>query len=130
MSKSGNRLFLLTNDDGPFSMGMRKLGEALANFGRVITVVPHHVMSGSSHGLTLNRPLQLKETEPDFFIVDGTPADCVKLALCSIMEEPPDLLISGGSSLIPICFSSSTYLTTLSVLFFSSVSIAAMNSVG
>ena len=86
----------MTNDDGPFSMGMRKLGEVLANFGRVVTVVPHQEMSGSSHGLTLNRPLQLKETEPDFFIVDGTPADCAYLGLFHILKETrPDLVVSG-----------------------------------
>ena len=96
MSKSGNRLFLLTNDDGPFSMGVRKLGEILAPFGRVVTVVPHQEMSGFSHALTLNRPLHLKEIEPDFFIVDGTPADCAYLGLFHILKEQrPNLVLSG-----------------------------------
>ncbi|RLE24282.1 MAG: 5'/3'-nucleotidase SurE [Acidobacteria bacterium] len=96
MSKSKNKVFLLTNDDGPFSEGVRKLGETLRQFGRVVTVVPHQEMSGSSHALTLNRPLQLKEIEPDFFIVNGTPADCTYLGLFHILKEKrPDLVLSG-----------------------------------
>lgn len=86
----------MTNDDGPFSMGVRNLREELGNSGRVVTVVPHQEMSGSSHALTLNRPLQLKEIEPDFFVVDGTPADCVYLGLFHILKESrPDLVVSG-----------------------------------
>jgi 5'-nucleotidase len=96
LSKSGNRLFILTNDDGPFSEGVQKLGETLRRFGRVVTVVPHQEMSGSSHALTLNRPLQLKEIEPDFYIVDGTPADCAYLGLFHILKESrPDVVVSG-----------------------------------
>ncbi|NOY22532.1 MAG: 5'/3'-nucleotidase SurE [Acidobacteria bacterium] len=96
MIKSGTKLFLLTNDDGPFSEGVRELGKTLAPFGRVVTVVPHQEMSGSSHALTLNRPLQLKEIEPDFYIVDGTPADCAYLGLFHILKESrPDLVVSG-----------------------------------
>ncbi len=86
----------MTNDDGPFSKGARELGKTLASFGRVVTVVPHQEMSGSSHALTLNRPLQLKEIEPDFYIVDGTPADCAYLGLFHILKgNRPDLVISG-----------------------------------
>ncbi len=96
MSKSGNRLFLLTNDDGPFSEGVQELGRTLRQFGRVVTVVPHQEMSGSSHALTLNRPLQLKEIESDFYIVNGTPADCAYLGLFHILKESrPDVVVSG-----------------------------------
>ncbi len=96
MNKSKNRTFLLTNDDGPFSEGLKKLKESLRPFGRVITVVPHQEMSGSSHALTLNRPLHLKEIEPDFFVVNGTPADCTYLGLFHILKDyRPDLVLSG-----------------------------------
>ncbi len=87
---------MLTNDDGPFSGGVRELGKILSRFGRVVTVVPHQEMSGSSHSLTLSRPLQLREIEPDFYIVNGTPADCTYLGLFHILKENrPDLVISG-----------------------------------
>lgn len=96
MSKSGNRVFLLTNDDGPFSEGVQELGRTLRQFGRVVTVVPHQEMSGSSHALTLNRPLRLKEIEPDFYIVNGTPADCTYLGLFHILKtNRPNLVVSG-----------------------------------
>ncbi|NOZ13932.1 MAG: 5'/3'-nucleotidase SurE [Acidobacteria bacterium] len=96
MNKSKNRTFLLTNDDGPFSEGVKELGKSLRPFGRVITVVPHQEMSGSSHALTLNRPLHLKETQPDFFVVNGTPADCTYLGLFHILKDcRPDLVLSG-----------------------------------
>ncbi len=89
-------LILQTNDDGPFTRGLRAVREFLQGHGRVITVVPLQEMSGSSHALTLNRPLRIKEIEPDFYAVDGTPADSCYMGLFHLLqEEKPDLIVSG-----------------------------------
>lgn len=89
-------LFVLTNDDGPYTEGLRMVRGLLEKFGRVLTVVPNQEMSGSSHALTLNRPLQVTEVEPDFYVVSGTPADCTYMALFHLLKErKPDLIVSG-----------------------------------
>ncbi len=88
--------FLVTNDDGIYSEGLRKLADALRPLGEVMIVAPDREQSAASHALTLNRPLRLLEIEENEWIVDGTPTDCVNLALLHLMKgQPPDLVVSG-----------------------------------
>jgi 5'-nucleotidase len=88
---------LLTNDDGIFSDGLVKLEEALREVGEVYTVAPASEMSGASHSLTLARPLRIRRIDERHWTVDGTPTDCVTLALHKILsaEEQPDICVSG-----------------------------------
>ena len=88
---------LLTNDDGIFSDGLVKLEEALSEVGEVYTVAPASEMSGASHSLTLARPLRIRRIDERHWTVDGTPTDCVTLALNKILseEELPDICVSG-----------------------------------
>ncbi|MGZ5476113.1 MAG: 5'/3'-nucleotidase SurE [Thermoanaerobaculia bacterium] len=87
---------LVTNDDGIYSEGIRKLAGALRAVGEVIIVAPDREQSAASHALTLNRPLRLLKLEDDEFIVDGTPTDCVNLAVLSLLKgKRPDIVVSG-----------------------------------
>src|SRR6185295_497372 len=88
---------LLTNDDGIHSDGLTKLEEALRELGDVYVVAPAAEMSGASHSLTLSRPLRIRQIDERHWTVDGTPTDCVTLALNQILgpEEMPDVCCSG-----------------------------------
>src|SRR6266498_2951641 len=88
---------LLTNDDGIHSNGLIKLEEALKTVGDVYVVAPVAEMSGASHSLTLARPLRIRQIDERHWTVDGTPTDCVTLALNKILspEEVPDICASG-----------------------------------
>lgn len=87
---------LVTNDDGIYSEGLRKLAEALKSVGDVVIVAPDREQSAASHALTLNRPLRLLEIESNEWIVDGTPTDCVNLAVLYLMKSKrPDVVVSG-----------------------------------
>lgn len=88
---------LLTNDDGFEADGLMALREALSDIASVITVAPTIEKSASSHSLTLTRPLRFIEVEEDFYkLDDGTPTDCVFLALNSLFkDEKPNLIVSG-----------------------------------
>ena len=87
---------LVTNDDGIYSEGLRKLAAVLAPVGEVIIVAPDREQSAASHALTLNRPLRLLQLEENEWIVDGTPTDCVNLAVLKLMKEKrPDIVVSG-----------------------------------
>src|SRR3954468_23391345 len=88
---------LLTNDDGIHSDGLTKLEEALREVGDVYVVAPAAEMSGASHSLTLSRPLRIRQIDERHWTVDGTPTDCVTLALNQILgaEELPDICCSG-----------------------------------
>src|ERR671912_2438753 len=95
---------LLTNDDGIHSDGLIKLEEALREVGDVYVVAPASEMSGASHSLTLSRPLRIRRIDERHWSVDGTPTDCVTLALHKIIPraEWPDICVSGinhGSNL-------------------------------
>ena len=87
---------LLTNDDGIYSEGLRKLADALHDVGEVIIVAPDREQSAASHALTLNRPLRLLQLQENEWIVDGTPTDCVNLAVLKLMKDHrPDIVVSG-----------------------------------
>ncbi len=91
-------LVLLSNDDGVHSRGLLLLRDALASIGDVIVVAPETEQSASSHALSLHRPLRIREVEAGVYAVDGTPADCVYIALYSkgrILPRAPSLVVSG-----------------------------------
>ncbi|MCD5406641.1 MAG: 5'/3'-nucleotidase SurE [Desulfotomaculum sp.] len=92
--------FLVSNDDGIYADGIKALRRALEQIGDVIVVAPDRERSASGHGITIHRPLRTKllkykGSSSLGYAVDGTPADCVKLGLEALVEEPPDLVLSG-----------------------------------
>jgi len=88
---------LVTNDDGIHSDGLMKLEKALHEIGEVFVVAPAAEMSGASHSLTLSRPLRIRQIDDRHWTVDGTPTDCVTLALNQILKDDqrPDVCVSG-----------------------------------
>lgn len=87
---------LVTNDDGVFSEGLKLLVQELSKVGEVTIVAPDREQSASSHSLTLQRPLRLSKLDENVYSVDGTPTDCVNLAVHWLMKDrPPDLVVSG-----------------------------------
>lgn len=86
---------LLSNDDGYFAPGLSALAEALSDLGEVVVVAPEQNRSGASNSLTLDRPLSLKRTPGGFYFVNGTPTDCVHLAVTGMLEVMPDIIVSG-----------------------------------
>ncbi len=90
---------LVTNDDGIDSAGIFALAQALAKVGSVTVVAPDRQQSAVGHALTVSDPLRATKVRREGgvfgYAINGTPADCVKLAVCSLLSEPPDLLVSG-----------------------------------
>ena len=90
--------FLLSNDDGYQSPGISALAEALESLGKVTVVAPDRDCSGASNSLTLDSPLYVKQDERGFYYVNGTPSDCVHLAITGLLNEEPDMVVSGINS--------------------------------
>ncbi|MGH7281127.1 MAG: 5'/3'-nucleotidase SurE [Polyangiaceae bacterium] len=90
-------LALLSNDDGYTSVGIRALKNALETFADVVVCAPETEQSAASHALSLNKPLRLRAVELGVFAVDGTPADCVYVAIHSkrVLPRKPDVVVSG-----------------------------------
>lgn len=86
---------LLSNDDGYFAPGLRHLAEALAQVGEVTVVAPERDRSGASNSLTLDRPLKLGKASNGYFHINGTPTDCVHMAVTGLLEHLPDIVVSG-----------------------------------
>lgn len=86
---------LLSNDDGYFAPGLAALAGALAGLGEIVVVAPEQNRSGASNSLTLDRPLFLKQAANGFHFVNGTPTDCVHLAVTGMLDELPDIIVSG-----------------------------------
>ncbi|HNE40642.1 5'/3'-nucleotidase SurE, partial [Accumulibacter sp.] len=86
---------LLCNDDGYFAPGIEQLARALLEVAEVTVVAPERDRSGASNSLTLDRPLSLKRAANGFYYVNGTPTDCVHLAVTGMLDELPDMVISG-----------------------------------
>ncbi len=86
---------LVTNDDGVGAPGLRELARALRDLGEVFVVAPETEMSASAHSLTLSRPLRVHRRSKRVFSVDGTPTDCVYLALFEIVKPKVDIVVSG-----------------------------------
>ncbi|HNV70785.1 MAG TPA: 5'/3'-nucleotidase SurE [Candidatus Ozemobacteraceae bacterium] len=124
---------LVSNDDGIQARGIIALAEALVPLGEVIVVAPNAERSAASHALTLEHPLRAKPAVfpvagvTKAYAVNGTPADCVKLALSSLLDEPPDLVATGinrGANLAVDVFYSGTVAGAFEGLFRKLPSIA------
>ena len=90
--------FLLSNDDGYQSPGISALAEVLGSLGKVTVVAPDRDCSGASNSLTLDSPLYVKQDARGFYYVNGTPSDCVHLAITGLLNEEPDMVVSGINS--------------------------------
>jgi 5'-nucleotidase len=88
-------IILVTNDDGYRSEGIRALADALARLGDVTIVAPIEEASAIGHALTLKRPLRLELIQGGVYAVDGTPTDCVNIAITQVFKGTPDLIVSG-----------------------------------
>ena len=86
---------LISNDDGYSAPGLNILAEHIAKIADITVVAPERNRSGASNSLTLDRPLSVKKASNGFFYVNGTPTDCVHIALTGLMETMPDMVISG-----------------------------------
>jgi 5'-nucleotidase len=89
---------LLSNDDGYQAPGLVCLAEALADMGDIHVVAPERDRSGASNSLTLDYPLRPRRADNGFVFVDGTPTDCVHLAITGLLDEEPDIVVSGINS--------------------------------
>ena len=86
---------LLCNDDGYFSPGLSALADALSDLGRITVVAPEGDRSGASNSLTLDRPLWVRQAQSGYYYVNGTPTDCVHIAMTGLLDQKPDLVVSG-----------------------------------
>jgi 5'-nucleotidase len=86
---------LVSNDDGYLSPGLQALVDAVRPFGEVFVIAPEQNHSGASNSLTLHRPLSVQRGSNGFLFVNGTPTDCVHIALTGLLDQRPDLVVSG-----------------------------------
>ena len=86
---------LLSNDDGYQAPGLRLLANALANLADITVVAPDRNRSGASNSLTLDAPLRVQRVESNVYFVNGTPTDCVHVAITGLLDDEPDMVISG-----------------------------------
>ena len=86
---------LLSNDDGYLAPGLQHLHDALASLGEITVVAPEQDRSGASNSLTLDRPLSIRRALNGFYFVNGTPTDCVHLAVTGFLDDLPDIIVSG-----------------------------------
>lgn len=86
---------LISNDDGYFAPGLNILATHLAKIADITVVAPERNRSGASNSLTLDRPLSVRKASNGFYYVNGTPTDCVHIALTGLMDEMPDMVVSG-----------------------------------
>lgn len=86
---------LISNDDGVYAPGLAALADALQEIADVVVVAPDRNRSGASNSLTLSSPLRVKKLPNGFLSVEGTPTDCVHLALTGLLHEKPDLVVAG-----------------------------------
>jgi len=86
---------LLTNDDGYQAEGLEVLAAMLAGFADLVVVAPDRNQSGASHSLTLNTPLRIGRSRDGIYFVNGTPTDCVHLAITGFLDKEPDMVVAG-----------------------------------
>src|SRR5512138_1704966 len=86
---------LVSNDDGYFAPGITLLAEALRQLGDVTVVAPERDRSGASNSLTLDRPLVVRRAANGYYSVNGTPTDCVHIAVTGLLDFTPDIIVSG-----------------------------------
>jgi 5'-nucleotidase len=98
MGSSEGKLILITNDDGIEAKGIVSLTEAVAQLGKIVVAAPVDSQSGMSQAITVKHPLRIKKTQLngiERYGINGTPTDCVKLAINQLLPRKPDLLVSG-----------------------------------
>ncbi|MFY8090828.1 MAG: 5'/3'-nucleotidase SurE [Chitinophagaceae bacterium] len=92
-------IILITNDDSIYANGIKALAEAALPFGRVVVVAPNKPQSGMGHAITINQPLRINKVNfiegVEAYTTDGTPVDCIKLAVDKILHRKPDVCLSG-----------------------------------
>jgi 5'-nucleotidase len=118
---------LLSNDDGVQAPGLEALANALKKIANVTVMAPDRNRSGASNSLTLDNPLRVRKQENGFLAVEGTPTDCVHLALTGYLEKWPDLVVSGinaGANLGDDVFYSGTVAAAMEGAFFGIPSVA------
>lgn len=86
---------LLSNDDGYQAQGLRALYDAISAIADTVVVAPDRDRSGASNSLTLEQPIRAQQTDNGFIRVEGTPTDCVHLAITGLLETEPDMVVSG-----------------------------------
>lgn len=86
---------LLSNDDGYFAPGLQTLADYVSKIADIVVVAPERNRSGASNSLTLDRPLTVRQASNGFYFVNGTPTDCVHLAVTGLISDLPDMVISG-----------------------------------
>jgi 5'-nucleotidase len=86
---------LVSNDDGYLAPGLKALADAMSDFGKVTVIAPEQNCSGASNSLSLTRPLTVQRAANGYLFVNGTPTDCVHIALTGLLDQPPDLVVSG-----------------------------------
>jgi len=86
---------LLSNDDGYQARGLRTLADGLADLAEVTIVAPDRNRSGASNSLTLDSPLRVEQAEANVYYVNGTPTDCIHLAITGLLDDEPDMVVSG-----------------------------------
>jgi len=86
---------LISNDDGYLAPGLQALADAMRRFGEITVVAPEQNCSGASNSLTLSRPLTVHRAANGFLYMNGTPTDCVHVALTGLLDRMPDLVVSG-----------------------------------
>ena len=89
---------LISNDDGYMAEGIKALSDALSTIGEITVVAPDRNRSGASNSLTLENPLRLNKLDNGVYRVEGTPTDCVHLAITGLLEDEPDMVVSGINS--------------------------------
>ncbi len=86
---------LISNDDGYLAPGINTLADQLSSIAEIVVVAPDSNRSGSSNSLTLDRPLRMQRAANGFYSINGTPSDCVHIALTGLLDQRPDLVVSG-----------------------------------
>jgi len=95
MGQDDRPVILVSNDDGIGSAGLRALAESLSHLGHVVVVAPDREQSAAAHALTLTRPLRVSPVNEGWYSVDGTPTDCIALAVMELLPRHPDLVAAG-----------------------------------
>lgn len=86
---------LVSNDDGYLARGLRTLAEQLNDLAEITVVAPERNQSGASNSLTLESPLRVEQPQPRLYFINGTPSDCVHVAVTGLLEQEPDMVVSG-----------------------------------
>ena len=110
---------LLSNDDGYFAPGLERLAAALIPHADITVVAPERDRSGASNSLTLDRPLSVRRAPNGFLFVNGTPTDCVHLAVTGLLDHLPEsLLVTGPGGLLYWQWFALPLLLAMSAVFF------------